>query len=231
MMTLGHRTYSKFADARAKDFLSSLLLSVDNPTQYRSVMKSLGELLGEHASSKISSSDPILVASTAEDADYLASGVIESLMREKSSKIFSAVFWNNHYQLPNNKGSLAPIVHEFLEPGYSAAKTLIIVKSVMSGSCVVRTNLLHLLSNTDFERIFVVSPVIHSRSIESLNNEFPKSVSRKFSYLYFAQDSDKDSSTGEVKPGIGGQIYQLLGLGAQPVATSFVPQLVLSKFS
>lgn len=230
-MNLEHRTYSKFADARAKHLLSSLLQFADNPTQYRAVMKSLGILLGEHVSSKLSSNEPILVASTAEDADYLASGVIKSLTCKTSSEIFSAVFWNNHYQLPNNKGSLAPIVHEFLETGYRSAKILVIVKSVISGSCVVRTNLLHLLTNVNFEKIFVVSPVIHSKSIQNLNNEFPKSVSNKFTYLYFAQDADKDYSTGEVKPGIGGQIYQLLGLGAQPVAISFIPQLVLSKFS
>jgi hypothetical protein len=230
-MTLEHRTYSKFADARAKACLSKLLESIENPGDYRSAMTSLGVLLGEHALSQLSSESPILVASTAEDADFLASGMINALTANSKSKIYSAVFWNNHYQLPSGAGSLAPIVHEYLEPGYKSSKTLVIVKSVMSGSCVVRTNLLHLLSSVDFDKIFVVSPVIHTRSIESLNKEFPKKVSKKFSYLYFAEDSAKDNSTGEVKPGIGGQIYKLLGLGAQPVQTSFIPQLVMSKFT
>lgn len=64
-MTLEHRTYSKYADARAKACLSKLLESVENPTEYRSAMKSLGGLLGEHTSTELFADAPILVASTA----------------------------------------------------------------------------------------------------------------------------------------------------------------------
>jgi hypothetical protein len=229
-MTLEHRSYSDYTDVHAKACLSKLLEAVDCPTEYKSAMKDLGKLLGAQLLQKVNPQNPVLVASTAEDADFLASGVVDAISHDVQSMVYSAVFWNNHYQLGGAVGSLAPIVHQYLEPGYKTAKTLIVVKSVISGSCVVRTNLLRLIEDVEADNIFIVSPVIHKNSIKNLNKEFPKRISDKFSYFYFAIDSEKDDQTGEVKPGIGGQIYQLLGLGMQPVQTSFIPELVARKF-
>lgn len=229
-MTLERRSYSAYADIHAKACLSRLLDSVNRPDEYKATMKELGRLLGSQLIKGLNGNKDFLVASTAEDADYLASGVVDSISNATISKVYSAVFWNNHYKMSDAIGSLAPIVHQYLEPGYKTAKTLIVVKSVISGSCVVRTNLLRLIEEVEADEILIVSPVIHKNSIVSLKNEFPERISDKFSFFYFAIDQDKDSETGEVKPGIGGQIYQLLGLGMQPVQTSFIPELVARKF-
>lgn len=229
-MTLELRSYSDYTDVYAKACLLKLLEAVDCPSDYKSAMKDLGKLLGTQLIKSLNTEKSVLIASTAEDADYLASGVVDVVADAISSRVYSAVFWNNHYQVGGSIGSLAPIVHQYLEPGYKTAKTLVVVKSVISGSCVVRTNLLRLIEEVDADNILIVSPVIHKNSIANLKKEFPKRVSDKFSFYYFAVDEMKDAETGEVKPGIGGQIYQLLGLGMQPVQTSFIPELVARKF-
>ena len=48
---------------------------------------------------------------------------------------------------------------------------------------------------------------------------------RLVEFVTFAVD-DYRTQTGEVRPGIGGPVYQLLGLEDQPARTGFMPQLV-----
>lgn len=221
-MSLTERAYSRFADAVAKNALLELLNSTGDPTQYQSAMKLLGCCLGNILNELLPNNAKCLVASTAEDADYLSSGILESLQLKHEALV--AIFWNNHY--PISGGSVAPIVHKYLQPNYETANYLIIVKSVISGSCVVRTNILALIEKLNVDKIYIASPVMHVRAEEALKSEFPESISSKFEFIYFAKDAKKDNESGEVIPGIGGQIYQLLGIGSQPVKIGYMPKLV-----
>lgn len=222
MMTVTERAYSRFADQIAKSALSDLLASTEDPAQYQSAMRLLGKRLGEELNAMLPSSAKCLVASTAEDADYLSSGVLEAL--QSRHKTHAAVFWNHHYSVPS--GSIAPVVHKYLQPGFEEADALIVVKSVISGSCVVRTNILALIEKLNVSKIYIASPVMHENSDAALISEFPAEISNKFVFVYFAKDAKKDKESGEVIPGIGGQIYQLLGIGRQPVQTGYIPSLV-----
>ncbi|HFO1274203.1 TPA: hypothetical protein ACGB4W_001148 [Pseudomonas aeruginosa] len=215
------RGYSRFANEVAKNALEGLLKATGAPTQYQSTMKELGHYLGEALNKELAEGTTCLVASTAEDADYLSSGVMQSL--QKKHETLAAVFWNNHYSIPG--GSVAPIVHRYVQPGFEGADSLVVVKSVISGSCVVRTNILALIEKLKVNKIYIVSPVMHENSEEALRSEFPEEVSSKFEFIYFAIDAKKDE-TGEVIPGIGGQIYQLLGIGKQPAQIGYMPALV-----
>ncbi|UNW04299.1 MULTISPECIES: hypothetical protein [Acinetobacter] len=222
---MNERTYSNIANSLAKDHLQGLLDSKNNPSDYRVHMEELGKLLAESLVPKLRQSNKCLVISTAEDADFLQAGV-KSVLNQNQIANKLAVFWNNHYQLPS-KDSVAPIVHKFIEPGFEQADNVIIVKSVMSGSCVVRTNLIAMLNQIkNAKQIFIVSPVIHKNSEKSLIKEFPFEISSKFHFVYFAKDSQKDKNSGEVIPGIGGQVYELLGLVKQPALTSYMPESV-----
>ncbi|RQL72318.1 hypothetical protein BJI62_18125 [Acinetobacter pittii] len=225
-MGMNNRTYSNIANNLAKDHLQGLLDSKTDPRAYREHMKELGKLLAESLVPSIKKSEKnCLIISTAEDADFLQAGV-ESVLKENLISTKLAVFWNNHYQLPT-KGSVAPIVHKFIEPGFEQADNIIIVKSVMSGSCVVRTNLIAMLNQIkNAKQIFIVAPVVHKNSEASLIKEFPHDISSKFNFVYFAKDAQKDSYSGEVIPGIGGQVYELLGLVKQPALTNYMPKVV-----
>lgn len=221
-MNIAGRTYSRFANEVAKDALNKLLSVTSEPVEYQATMKKLGRYLGEALNEALPVGTKCLVASTAEDADFLASGIIESL--QSKHETLAAVFWNNHYSIPG--GSVAPIVHKYIQPGHESVDSLVVVKSVISGSCVVRTNILALIEKLKVNKIYIVAPVIHKKSEDSLRSEFPSAVSSKFEFIYFAQDANREVSTGEVVPGIGGQIYQLLGIGNQPVHTGYMPDLV-----
>lgn len=227
-MTYQKRSFSNYADQSAMRNLSCLLESVQNPQQYQKAMLNLGEALGSALLNQISSKSDAevgggcLIVSTAEDADFLAEG-IRSVVAAKAP-VKSAVFWNNHYALPNGK-SVAPVVHKFLQDGYETCTNMVVVKSVISGSCVVRTNIMALIESVEVERIFIASPVMHKTAEASLRKEFPQEICDKFVFVYFALDEEK-ADNGEVIPGIGGQIYQLLGMKDQPARTSFMPKIV-----
>jgi hypothetical protein len=221
MELLGGRAYSAYGDQENVRLLLNDLLTTTSSELYQKTMTDLGVAFGHILGDKIDSSSKCLVAATAEDADYLASGLISSL--KSKHEIMAAIFWNNHYSIESS--SVAPIVHKYLQPGFETAKSLILVKSVLSGSCVVRANMLSLIESMDLEKIFVVAPVVHEKSEESLKSEFPEKISSLFEFIYFAKDQVKDES-GEVKPGIGGQIYQLLGMMDQPAKIGYMPKLV-----
>lgn len=226
------RSYSDVAGPAARAALQDLLHASDNSDVqgYQTAMYSLGHLLGgalcERAS--LASAKTVLVVSTAEDADFLASGVMTAL--SGSHDVRYAVFWNNHSALSNSE-SIAPVVNSYYQDGYEDADALVIVKSVISGSCVVKTNLLRLMSQNKnlLQNVHVASPVMHIDAKDKLKAEFPVSISEKFDFAYFALDYEK--SGGEVLPGIGGQVYQLLGLKDQPAKTGYVPDLIKRQFS
>lgn len=221
------RTYSTFATEQAKEHLQGLLYNKHNPTAYQEHMSALGRLLCQPIIQYLNPT--VLVISTAEDADYLQAGVQREL--EQAHIAYKlAIFWNNHYQLQNGK-SVAPIVHKYIEQDYNTAKTIIIVKSIMSGSCVVRTNLLELFETVkQVEKVFILSPVMHAQAESALKAEFPQNIADKFQFIYFAIDEQKDEH-GEVIPGIGGQVYQLLGLQNQPVFTGYIPKVIETRLS
>ncbi len=219
------RRFTKFITPNAKKHLEALLSS-SSTKEYQNSMISLGVLLADvllHNKS-ITTDKKVLVVSTAEDADFLQEGVSSELQRNHV-KIKRAIFWNNHYQLSNNT-SVAPVVNKFLESGYKDSTDIIIVKSIMSGSCVVKTNLLALFDYLDrMENIFIVSPVMHKNSKEKLKAEFPQQIADKFRFISFAIDEIRTDS-GEVQPGIGGSVYERLGFNKPPVETGYMPNTV-----
>ena len=220
-MSINTRTYSRYSTDVSVKLLNNLIKFSNEPSVYKEIVIGIGHFLGDILNDKISPLSKCLIASTAEDADFLAKGVIDSLAFNHDT--FTAVFWNNHYSIDG--GSVAPIVHKYLQSGFEDADSLIVVKSIISGSCVVRTNILSLIERLNVKKIYIVAPVMHIKSEDSLRSEFPSEIFNLFDFIYLAEDSEKDKF-GEIKPGIGGQIYQLLGMLDQPVKTGFVPNIV-----
>jgi hypothetical protein len=193
------------------------------------IMYELGSKLGNLIVTKIADSDKrIALACTVEDADYLSKGIID-VLEKKGKKVFLTVFWNKRFN-PNNESdiSVAPIIKEFHEEGYKDVPILIIVKSIISSSCVVRTNLTKLIEESDPERILVVAPVLLQGAIKNLESEFDDRIVRKFDYVFFAED-DKKTQDGLVYPGIGGDIYTRLGFDNQDAKNKFIPNIVKER--
>ena len=117
------------------------------PERYREVMEQLGNKLGQIILNRVIDSSPhsLYLASTVEDADFLAKGIILQL-ENHFSNIGYACFWNKRFS-PFGISDLkvAPILKKYQEPSPSNIDYLIIVKSIISGACVVKTNLVNLI--------------------------------------------------------------------------------------
>jgi len=221
-----NRQFSDYATETGKANLSLLADHSTDPTTYSHALYVLGQELG-HVLSKQVGDKPknVCVACSVEDADYLAKGVIE-VLTDTFSEVSLACFWN-HRQRPHGL-SIAPIVRRYREPKVDNAQILIIVKSVISGACVVKTNLTHLIQTLQPENILVVAPVIHKDAPFKLSQEFPLSIANKFHYVYLAKDTDRQEN-GELVPGVGGNVYLRLGFKDQEDKNRFTPNLVKSR--
>lgn len=221
------REYTIFAQ-QDEEIQANLSLLADKQTRaeiYANALGILGKKLALHINPKITSSEKIVLACTSEDADWLGKGILQTLW---NTNINLAVFWNLRAKVDNDRElTIAPIVKSYIEE-ISNCKTLIICKSIIYTSCVVRTNLMFLINQINPDKIFIVAPVMFKSAENSLNKEFESSISKKFEYIYFAID-DEISDEDEVIPGIGGNIYQRLGLGDTHIKNKYIPQLVKDR--
>lgn len=216
------RKYSQYSNKVVEGYIAELLADTV-PTAYARTMEKLGKMLGEALARNICAKDLNLVVSTAEDADSLSKGVISALDQHQLPHKL-AVFWNHHYQ--TGARSVAPIVNKYLETGFDNAENIILIKSIISGSCVIKTNLLALINNVKSVRfIYILAPVMHADSETNLKNEFSSEIAAKFRFIYFVTDTVREDD-GTVRPGIGGEVYDRLGLGGQPVNVGYIPKLV-----
>ncbi len=218
------RQFSDYVSDIGKSNLARLADSSTSVKDYSEALYQLGKELGDILIMQITGEHQrICVACTVEDADFLAKGIIESLS-VLSVDVSLACFWNQRQQAL----SIAPIIKKYREPAVSNANIVIIVKSIISGACVVKTNLTSLIQEVDPERIFVVAPVMHADAQKKLNSEFPNTIADKFNYIYFAVDDEKQAN-GNLVPGIGGNVYQRLGFIDQDDKNKFIPQLVKAR--
>ena len=219
-----NRTVSKMVTPRAEDSLNELLQARGDVPRYREAMTALGQELGKQLASQLSRISSVAVVFTVEDADYLARGLLESLSEVvDEANIHVVCLWNKREQLGG--ASVAPIIRRYIEP-FDKVDAVVVLKSIISSSCVVRTNLMEILSKTEPEKIYVAAPVMFTGSTSLLEQEFPSGVASKFEYVYFAQDDERDLSTNMVNPGIGGNVYELLGFENQEVKNRYTPRLI-----
>ncbi|MFP4692673.1 MAG: hypothetical protein ACLFM2_02310 [Halothece sp.] len=223
------RHYSPYNTPHTQQLLDTLADKQVSPAEYRQAMTSLGESFGDIFLRKISHNQPsIYLASTVEDADYLAKGVL-SRLESRYHNISFACFWNQRFSpfdIPDLQ--VAPILKKYQEPTQAKVNYLIIVKSIISGACVVKTNLANLIQKVEPEQIFVVAPVIYQGAEEKLKAEFEENIYQKFQFFYFARDDERNKS-GEVIPGIGGMVYERLGFDGQADKNKYVPKIVKTR--
>lgn len=115
---------------------------------------------------------------------------------------------------------LAPIVRRYVEPATPDA--FLVVKSIISSGCVVRTNITELVYDLDPARVLIFAPVIYKDADERLCQEFDDALARRFEFYWFAEDDEKEGEN--VIPGIGGQVYERLGIGTRADKNRYTPE-------
>ena len=223
------RTYKNITFEKNRDVIKLMhTLSDPNTTikAYRSAFYELGKALGSYLNKYTAGKlEKTMLACASEDTDWLAHGLLDSLYQKNISL---AVFWNERVTLDfEKKIEYSPIVKSYIEP-IDSCQTLIIVKSIISTSCVIKTQITRLIDSLSPENIYIVSPVMYKDAISNLKKEFPESISKKFYFLTFAIDSERDKN-GQVLPGIGGMVYPKLGLGDSHEKNKYMPNLIKER--
>ena len=173
----------------------------------------------------------ICIVCTVEDADFLAKGLLETLAVAgvDASRLKLVCFWNERVRRftgdDHDSFDIAPIIKQYREDFDLNDAVLVVVKSIISGSCVVKTNLAALIDHVVPQRIIVAAPVMLLGAESRLAEQFPLSTSKRFEYLTFAIDDEKGEDDNVV-PGIGGSVYERLGFADK---TSYVPELVKQR--
>lgn len=223
------RRYENLQYGDEKVIREALDLLADKTTgvkEYRNAFEILGVELGHVLAQKVCDvpAEEIMLVCASEDADWLAKGVENGLGK---GKLPVSVYWstrNTVYQSENGeKIEISPIVKAYEEP-IEKCSLLVIVKSIISSSCVVKTQLTRLIDRAHPEKIAIMAPVMYKDAKPNLLKEFPKEISNKFYFLQFAVD--EDCQDNEVIPGIGGMVYPRLGLGDINKKNQYVPDMV-----
>lgn len=220
------RQLSEYAEGSEKvqDLLNKLAAFHTTPDDYAQSFYQLGMILSDIIKQKFNIlNSNITIACSSEDADWLSKGMLDNLQSANTSL---AVFWNLRVN-PFEKETIAPIIKSYIEPTDSI-DYLIICKSIINTSCVIRTNLTYLIEKINPEKIIIASPVLFENSMLNLSKEFSPEISNKFEFLYFATDNQLNDHQ-EVVPGIGGSVYKRLGLENQFLKNKYIPDIVKKR--
>ena len=99
--------------------------------------------------------------------------------------------------------------------------------SSCSSACVVRTNITELVYERNPRRVLVFAPVVLDGAESRVTADFEPAISERFEFYWFAKDDEKDGEN--VIPGIGGQVYERLGIGTKAEKNAFTPSLVRER--
>ena len=222
-MARDYYNLNKDNESTVKSFLETLIDENTSTDRYREAFHSLGRFLGQLLCQEydLSEKNTHLVCAT-EDADWLAKGVLEGAGIEKAE---ISVYWTSRKLITQEpRIEISPIYKEY-NSSLNQRDHLIVVKSIISSSCVVKTHITHIVNNVKPKIIHILSPVMLQSADDSLKKEFPPSIFNKFHFLTFAKDTESDEN-GVVIPGIGGMVYDLLGIDSKE---SYLPDLVMKR--
>lgn len=212
-----------------KASLEALANKTTSVEEYRKSFRVLGEKLGKILANEYKAipAEHTMLVCASEDADWLATGVESGFGKGELKK---SVYWSSREVVYTNedgsKVEISPIEKAYEEP-IDDCQLLVIVKSIISTSCVVKTQLTRLIGKISPKQIAILAPVMYKDGIPNLMREFPKEISNRFNFVTFAIDDERVGS--EVVPGIGGMVYPRLGLVNIEIKNHYIPEMVLRK--
>ncbi len=222
---MNSRTFTADANEHTRELIEVLTNEATDPTSYRKVMHELGLALSAVLAKALAtgaSPKEVCLACTVEDADYLARGLLEGLEQHRPElEIRFSCFWNKPSIDPYEFDDLdiAPIIKSYKEPAKKEC-ALVIVKSIISGGCVVATNITNLISDLEPTQIIIAAPIMLVESADHLQRHFGPELARRFEYIKFAIDTERGS---------GPSVYKRYGWTDASDKNKTVPDLVRSR--
>ena len=217
------RQYAETASEAARRMVGRL---AERPevAEYRRLMTEIGAELAAVVRTKVAPEDRIVLICTNDDADFLAKGLLLELERRGCAHFTLACFWNGRSKIDGRE--VAPVLRSYIEPTIGV-DAFVVVKSIISTACVVRTNITELVYSLEPRKVIVVAPVMFKGATAALAEEFDPAISRTFEYVWIAEDDER--TDGLIVPGVGGSIYELLGVGDSSTKNAYVPELVRTR--
>lgn len=222
-----HLLSKKYEHSEIIDSLLNTIADRDTSVEdYRASFYSIGKELGLIFKNILQDQykETTLLACASEDADWLADGFMCGL---DAPMLPLAVFWGIRERLSNGI-DVTSIIRTYKDDLESQCENLIIIKSIISSSCVVKTQLLRLISDISPKSIYIIAPVMYKDAETNLRMDFPHDISSKFKFITFAVD-DEINEQKEIIPGIGGMVYPRLGLGNESEKNSYIPHIVKKR--
>lgn len=220
------RVFVSGISREVKELLSKLN-DKQEVVEYKKNMFLIGMKMGEQILVREPRCKYFYIVCTVEDADFLAKGIMETL-KLNNVGFNMACFWNSR-ETAGELGRISPVLRKYVEPHISMPNArMIVVKSLISGSCVVKTNIKEMVNEIKPKKIYIAAPVIHKDAKNKLKSEFNDSTIKKFDFIYYATDSEKIK--GIVRPGLG-NVYKQLGLKNQTYKNKHTPLVVQERRS
>lgn len=211
---------------RTEYYLRALTNPALSPERYGATFYSIGKEMGKLVKGHLQKANSnVKLVCTSEDADFLARGILKTLA---ISNIYPSitVFWHRRWSV--GKVNIAPIIMRYEEP-ITDCDTMIVVKSIISSSCTISTQITDLFDRLTPKTTLIVAPVIYQHSIQNLMSDFPKRISDTFKIIYLREDNQLEGNI--VIPGIGGDIEQRLGIQHNVNEVERIPFIVKKRIA
>jgi hypothetical protein len=224
-----HLLSDKYEHSEIIDDLLNAIADRDTSIEdYRASFYSIGKELGLIFRNILPNQydETTLLACASEDADWLANGFMNGI---GNPMLPLAVFWGVRKKLSNGV-DVTSIVRTYRDDLKSQCENLIIIKSIISSSCVVKTQLLRLISDITPNAIYIIASVMYKDAENNLCMDFPREISSKFKFITFAID-DEINEQKEIIPGVGGMVYPRLGLGNESQKNSYMPKIIINRMA
>lgn len=230
------RDYTRLATSHARTLLNVLSAQDSTILSYQQAMTELGYELGKNLASVVSveAAGDVCLVCTVEDADFLAKGMLEGMRGEgiHAERLKLVCFWNDrvrHFEGTEAAAfDVAPILKQYREAIDVEHVTLVVVKSIISGACVVKTNIMAMIDDMDPKKVVVAAPVMSKGADRLLAEVFPPDMAKRFEYFTFAIDDQYAADQHTLIPGVGGSVYERLGFEGDN-RLKYIPEIVRQR--
>ena len=230
------RHYTGLATSHARTLLN-VLSATDSPvSSYQAAMTELGYELGRNLAPVVSitATGDVCLVCTVEDADFLAKGMLEGMRVAgvSTERLKLVCFWNDRVRQFEGTNQavfdVAPILKQYKEAIKAEHVTLVVVKSIISGACVVKTNIMAMIDDIAPEKVLVAAPVMSEGADQRLAEVFPANIANRFEYFTFAVDDQYAPDQHTLIPGVGGSVYERLGFEGDS-RLRYIPEIVRQR--
>lgn len=190
---------------------------------YRTAMYALGKALGLVFCKYQTVADrSVYIGTPAEDADYLARGMIDTLV-DAGAEVRFACYWT----APRKDGPLAftkaPLItREYKDPFPEYIDHLIAIRSSIARAYTAKFSLDYFADDANYCRSHIIAPVMWSSAWHDIteNSNLDKQAPMVWT---FALDEDEGD---DLNAGVGGDVYRRLELGPDDMRHALLPTIV-----